>query len=215
MDEDQKIIYILIGAGTKPLAGYGMYKGEFINICERKLKSVQPGQSASATTPDYKMFYLNDDGITYLMMTIPSYPMAAGISCLDSMRKEFGTTLHGRNFQGMKDYGLNGELKEKLKMKFDYYTKNTEITDEKLEGLKKVMMNFKEDVIKAADALNERGDMLNEMQNKAKDLETDSYSFKKGAIQVRRSECKKKACYIGIILGIILVIVLVIVLVVT
>ena len=215
MDEDQKIIYILIGAGSKPLAGYGMYKGEFINICERKLKSVQPGQSASATTPDYKMFYLNDDGITYLMMTIPSYPMAAGISCLDSMRKEFGTTLHGRNFQGMKDYGLNGELKEKLKMKFDYYTKNTEITDEKLEGLKKVMMNFKEDVIKAADALNERGDMLNEMQNKAKDLETDSYSFKKGAIQVRRSECKKKACYIGIILGIILVIVLVIVLVVT
>ena len=180
MDEDQKIIYILIGAGAKPLAGYGMYKGEFINICERKLKSVQPGQSASATTPDYKMFYLNDDGITYLMMTIPSYPMAAGISCLDSMRKEFGTTLHGRNFQGMKDYGLNGELKEKLKMKFDYYTKNTEITDEKLEGLKKVMMNFKEDVIKAADALNERGDMLNEMQNKAKDLETDSYSFKKG-----------------------------------
>ena len=54
MDEDQKIIYILIRVGAKPVVGYGMYKGEFINISERKLKSVQPGRSASATTSDDK-----------------------------------------------------------------------------------------------------------------------------------------------------------------
>ena len=63
------------------------------------------------------------------------------------------------------------------------------------------MMNLKEDEIKAADTLNERGGMLNERQNKVKDLETDSYTFKNKATQVRRSECKKKACYIGIILA--------------
>jgi t-SNARE complex subunit (syntaxin) len=75
-------------------------------------------------------------------------------------------------------------------------------------------MKFKEQVVKAADALNERGDLLNEMQNKAKDLEQDSYSFKKGAIQVRKTECKKKAMYIiaiivviAIIIGIIVAIV--------
>lgn len=214
MEEDNKIIYILIGTESLPLAGYGKYKGEFISICERRLKTVEPGKSASVTTTDYKIFYHNVEGITYMMMTIPTYPMAAGVACLDSMYKEFGTSLHGRNFQGMKDYGLNSELQEKLKMKFDYYDKNTEIVDEKLQDLKKVMMNFKDEVIKAADALNERGEMLSEMQIKAKDLEADGYSFKKGAIQVRKTECKKKACYISIIVAIILVVILVIVLIV-
>ena len=41
------------------------------------------------------------------------------------------------------------------------------------------MMKFKDEVFKAAESLNERGDLLNEMQNKAKDLESDSYSYKK------------------------------------
>ena len=35
-------------------------------------------------------------------------------------------------------------------------------------------------------------DLLNEMQNKAKDLEIDSYSYKKTAGDVRKLECHKK-----------------------
>ena len=35
-------------------------------------------------------------------------------------------------------------------------------------------------------------DLLNEMQNKAKDLESDSYSYKKTAGEVRKLECHKK-----------------------
>ena len=34
-------------------------------------------------------------------------------------------------------------------------------------------------------------DLLNEMQNKAKDLESDSYSYKKTAGDVRKLECRK------------------------
>lgn len=207
MDENLKIIYILIGSGTKPLAGYGQFEGEFIQTCERQLKNCKANNSACITHSEYKIYYQNEDNITYLIMTIPSYPMPAAVACIESMRKEFGTNLHGRNFAGVKDYGLNSELKEKLKMKYEYYTENTEIVDEKLQDLKKVMMKFKDEVVKAADALNERGDLLNEMQNKAKDLEQDSYSFKKGAIQVRRTECKKKAIYIVVIIVIIAIII--------
>ena len=35
-------------------------------------------------------------------------------------------------------------------------------------------------------------DLLNEMQNKAKDLENDSYGYKKTAGDVRKLECRKK-----------------------
>ena len=196
------------------MSGYGKFQGEFIQTCERQLKYCKKDNSAAISHTDYKIYYENQDNITYLVMTIPSYPMSAAVACIESMRKEFGTILHGRNFAGMKDYGLDGELKEKIKMKYEYYTENTEIVDEKLEGLKSAMMKFKDEVVKAADALNERGDLLNEMQNKAKDLEQDSYSFKKGAIKVRRTECKKKACYIAIIVAALLIIALVIYLIV-
>ena len=213
-DDDKKIIYILIGSGRKPLAGYGAYKGDFIQTCESQLGRCKTNQSASINAGDYKMFYQNDDNVTYLLMTMPIYPLAAAVSCIESLRKEIGPDLHGRNFASLSDYGLNRELQEKLRMKFEYYNENTEIISDKLQGLKNVMMQYKDEVFKAADALNERGDLLNEMQNKAKDLENDSYSFKKGAIKVRQTECKRKAKYILGILLIVAIIVTVIVIIV-
>ena len=212
-DDNKKIIYILIGSGRKPLAGYGQYQGDFIQVCEDQLGRCKPNQSACINTGDYKIFYMNENNVTYLLMTMPIYPLSAAVSCIESLKKEFGSDLHGRNFNAIGDYGLNIELQEKLKLKFQYYNENTEIVSDSLQGLKNEMMKFKDEVFKAAESLNERGDLLNEMQNKAKDLESDSYSYKKNAIKVRKTECCKKATYIGIICGIVGAIVLIIVLV--
>ena len=212
MDEDKKILYILIGSGKKPLAGYGAYKGDFIQVCEVQLGRCKTNQSASISTGDYKIFYQNENNITYMLMTMVSYPLATAVTCIESLKKEIGQDLRGRNFSNVSDYGLNSEYQEKLKMKFEYFNENTEVVSENIQILKKQMMQYKDDVFKAEDALNERGDLLNEMQNKAKDLEQDSYSFKKGATKFRRTECKRKAIYISVIVGIILVIILIIVL---
>ena len=212
-DDDKKIIYVLIGSGRKPLAGYGLYKGDFIQICENQLSRCKQNQSASINTGDYKMFYQNEDNVTYLLMTMPSYPVAAAVSCIESLKKEIGPDLKGRNFNVASDYGLNSELQEKLKMKFEYYNENTEVVSDNIQELKGVMMKYKDQVFQAAESLNERGDLLNEMQNKARDLETDSYSYKNNATKVKNAECRKKATYIGIIVGIVALIVLIIVLV--
>jgi hypothetical protein len=214
-DDDKKIIYILIGSGRKALAGYGLYKGDFIQTCENQLGRCKQNQSATINTGDYKMFYQNDDNVTYLLMTMPSYPIAAAVSCIESLKKEIGPNLHGRNFNACGDYGLNSELQPKLKLKFEFFNENTDVVSDQIQGLKSVVMKYKDEVFKAAESLNERGDLLNEMQNKAKDLETDSYSYKKNAIKVRKTECCKKATYIGIIVGIVAVIVLILVLTLT
>ena len=84
-------------------------------------------------------------------------------------------------------------------------------SDDYLERLKaEIFKNFKI----YYESLNERGDLLNEMQDKAKDLESDSYTYKNNAIKVRKTECCKKATYIGIICGVVAAIVLIVVLVV-
>ena len=211
-DETKKILYILIGSGSKPLAGYGERTGDFVRDCENQLGRCQKNKSASITYENCKIFYENVDNVTYLIMTLPAYPMAAAVSCIESLKKEFSTELHGRNFAVVDNYGLNKEMKQRLKMKFEYYNENTEIVSEKIENLKGVMGQYENVVKSAAKELTERGELLNEMQNKAKDLENDSFNFKKGAIKVRKVECSKKVWSIVAIIVIILIIVLIIVL---
>ena len=211
-DENKKLLYILIGSGPKPLAGYGEKTGDFVRECENQLGRCQKNKSESITFENCKIFYENVDNVTYLLMTMPAYPLSAGVSCIESLKKEFSTELHGRNFSVVDNYGLNKEMKQRLKMKFDYYNENTEIVSEKLENLKGVMNQYQVQVSKAAKELNERGELLNEMQNKARDLENDSFNFKKGAIKVRKVECSKKVWSIVAIIVVILIVVLIIVL---
>ena len=132
---DINIFHILIGSGTKPLAEYSPFQTELIKECEKQLSHCTQGSSAITKT-DYKIYYLNENNITYMIMTNTNYPMPAAVACLESMKKEYGNILNGRNFSKLNNYGLNSEFKEKLKMKYEYYNENTDIVDEELEKLK-------------------------------------------------------------------------------
>ena len=211
-DDNKKIIYILIGSGRKPLAGYGQYQGEFIQVCEDQLGRCKPNQSACINTGDYKIFYMNENNVTYLLMTMPIYPLSAAVACIESLKKELADELGKNNFNAVGDYGLNNKLKEKLRLKLEYYNENTDIVSDSLQNLKNKMMEYKDEVLKAAESLNERGEYLNEMQNKASDLENSSFKYRDLAGDVRRKECRKKACTIGIICGVVSAIILIIVL---
>ena len=211
-DDNKKIIYILIGSGRKPLAGYGQYQGEFIQVCENQLGRCKPNQSACINTGDYKIFYMNENNVTYLLMTMPIYPLSAAVACIESLKKELADELSKINFNDVGDYGLNNKLKEKLRLKLEYYNENTDIVSDSLQNLKNKMMEYKDEVLKAAESLNERGEYLNEMQNKASDLENSSFKYRDLAGDVRRKECRKKACTIGIICGVVVAIILIIVL---
>ena len=215
MDDDKKILYILIGSGPKPLSGYGQYKGDFIDICEKKLAKIEPNKQAVMKTSEYKIYYVNNDNINYLIMTTNYYPMPAAIHCLESMVEEFGPDLKERNFESMEDYGLNPEYKSKLKQKFDFYEKNTEVTNDTLDELKNVMIKFKDELVNTAENLNEREERLIDIQGRTSDLLEQSNEYKMRATRVRKKECSKKTYLIIAIIVIILIIVGVIIFFVT
>ena len=101
------------------------------------------------------MFYQNENNVTYLLITMPIYPLSAKVLCIKSLKKEIADGLFGRNFNAIGDYGLN-ELQEKLKLKLEYYNENNEFASDSIQGLKNEMMKFKDEVFKAAESLNER-----------------------------------------------------------
>ena len=127
MSDEKKLLYILIGSGPKPLASYSIFTGDFIQTCESYLKQVTPKASASVNCGDFYIYYMNQDNITYLIMTGTTFPKATAIGCLDSLKKELSNSLVGRNFDNILEYGLSEELKQKLQMKFEFFNENTDV----------------------------------------------------------------------------------------
>ena len=96
---------------------------------------------------------------------------------------------------------------DSLKQKFDYYTEHSDIVDQKVQDLKEVMMQFKEQVFQAKDDLVQRGEELNKLDAQSETLVQDSFSFKQGAINVRKTECRRKMWYIIVLAVAIIIIV--------
>ena len=207
MSDEKKLLYILIGSGPKPLASYSIFTGDFIQTCESYLKQVTPKASASVNCGDFYIYYMNQDNITYLIMTGTTFPKATAIGCLDSLKKELSNSLVGRNFNNTLEYGLSEELKPKLQMKFEFFNENTDVSSEALQNIKNEMMKMKEEVFKANEELHIRDGKLSEMENKAVELKDASSSYKQGAIKVKKETTKRKCLiYLGLILVVLLII---------
>ena len=205
--EGEKIIYILIAYGEKPLAGYSPYKGDFIMECEQQMKQCKPNSSAAFVSDSYKICYQNVDNITYMVMISKAYPNQAAVVCLESMIKDYREKFISRNVSILKAHELDYEFKESLQKKLEYYTKNPDIVDQKVQDLKEVMMQYKEEVFKAQDELIQRGELLNKLEDNSENLVNNSFSFKQGAINVRKTECRRKMWYIIVLAVVIIIIV--------
>ena len=201
-ESSKKIIYILVGKDDLPLAGYSLYNGNFIESCVKFLKDVTKESSAQIRTEsDYKMFYINENSITYLIMTTNDYPKETAIGCLESIKKEFQSSYPESDFFSEARFGLNNEFSPKLEMKFNYYNENPDCPDEIIKKLQDEVNNMKDVVINSLELLNERGGKMDIVAEKANNMAEDSEAFKVKAKNVRKSESKRK---ILIILGLIL-----------
>ena len=173
--------------------------------CEQQLKQCKPNSSAAFVFENYKICYQNVDNITYMVMTSKTYPNPATVVCLDSMIKDYKEKFISRNVSILKAHELDYEFKESLQKKLEYYTNNPDIVDQKVQDLKEVMMQYKEEVFKAQDELIQRGELLNKLEDNSENLVNSSFSFKQGAINVRKTECRRKMWYI-IVLAVVIII---------
>jgi hypothetical protein len=208
MSEKPKIINILIAKGNTPLASYSEHTGEFIQQCETILNEVQENKSASINLNNgYTVYYINENEITFLVMADTLFAQATIIACIESIKKEFQSTYAGRDFDSEREYGLNDEFQNKLKMKYEYFNENEGATSEIIQQLNTEMNNMKNQIIEAQYSLQERGDNINRTTQKASELLIESESHKSNAIKVRKGEKKKNVwMWIGTIFIILLII---------
>ena len=205
---ENKIINILIAKDKMPLAGYSELTGDFVQICENMLSNVKKDSSAAINLgTGFTIFYINENDITFMIMAGSLYPKSTAIGCIESIKKEFQSTYIGRDFDNELEYGLNEDFKEKLKMKYQFFNENTDVSSETVQNLKNEMMRMKDEVLQASGLLNQREEEINNMNEKAESLAISSVEHQKGATLVKKKEKSKK---IYLIIGLILLILLVI-----
>ena len=197
---DDKIIYSLIAKNDKPLVEYSSYTGTFNQVCINYLREIGPNTSKAMKIDDYQIFYLNENYITYLIMTGKSYPKTGALGCLESIKKEFQSAFNGRDFDGELNFGLNDEFKEKLKLKFNYFNENKDVADDKIAALKDELNSMKDEILEASGLLDERGGKIKVLDEKADILSRDSNTYYRQSKRVKRAEMWKK---IKLIAGII------------
>ena len=177
-----RIIYALVATGIKPLSAYSNFTGTFDQACINYLKNIGPDTSAAVKLDnDYIIYYINESNITYLIMTDSIYPKEAALGCLESIKKEFQSMYQNRNFDSEENFGLNDEFKVKLRMKFDYFNANTDVSNEALGQLKDEMCKMKDEVLNASGLLNKRGEQLQVLDEKADALSSSSNNYYKNA----------------------------------
>ena len=210
-DIDGKIIYILIAKNNKPLCEYSNFTGTFNQVCLNYLKSIEPNTSKAVKVDDFIIFYENTRGLTFMIMAGKLYPKEGALGCLESIKREFEKTYEGRDFDGELNYGLNDDFKEKLKLKLEYYNEHKEITDDKLEALKDQMNLMKDEILNASGLLDNRGDKIKVLDDKADILSRDSNAYYRQSKRVRQAEqCRKIKLYAGISVAALIIIYLII-----
>ena len=215
MLNEKSIFYILIGTYKKPLASYCRIKSEEITSQAESFlnKGFAKKEINRTKFNNYCIFSQEVNNITYIVLTSENFSLTAGASCVESLIKEIGPLLEGRNFKKIKKYGLNDELSAKIKMKFEFFNKNTDYISEEHYNLRKELLKQKEVVFKVAENYNERGDILNDLIQKQKDLEDEQYSYAANAKKIREQQCLNKTHLItyivlgAIILGLIILII--------
>ena len=206
------IIYALVGFGEKPLAQYSEFKGTFQKTCQNYLHSIESNSSGGIKVDDYFIFYINENGITYLIMTDNKYSKASALACLESIKTEFSTLFPGKNFDEVEEFGLDKEFKPKLKMKYEYYNENKEAVNESTQKLIDEVFKMKDDMLNASELLNDRGGKMNNVNNKADNLVENSYKYKKAATKVKQTTKSRKLLY-GIGIGVVVLIIIYIIIV--
>ena len=205
------IIYGLIAQNNKPLCDYSEYKGTFTSICIRTLPKCSNERGLLTIQNAYNIFYRNENGITFLYLCENSFPQEAAIVCLDKTIEEFF-----KNFSTQTDYSnepqycLNNQFQRKLFEKMQKYNSNSNILDENINELKENLLSMNKQVIESSELVNERGDQIQLIVEKAEKLSQDSNNFADTTKRVKRLEKWRKIKMYIIIGGIILALILLI-----
>ncbi len=206
MSSSSSIIYVLISKDPDTiLANFTEHVGNFEVISTQILRKVTKNHNGIIIYQKYKFHYINLNGITIMSMSDYDYKDDVVICFLEEVFKEFQDTFSQREIENSSQFSFDQTFQPCLKNKMSYYNKNP--VADSISLLKGEVIKFRNNVIQAYDLLGQRGELLQEIDAKAKSLATESVKYYSEAKRVKNRVWWQKWYFILVLIVILLLII--------
>lgn len=206
MTDKPQIIYAVIAKDKDTiLSDYTDYTGNFQQNSIKILRKVVSNHNATIHYQSYKFHYLDKNGITVLSMSNQEFPDNVIYCFLEDLYNNFTDMFDLIEINKATAYSLNKKFNNSFKNSFYYYNQNP-VCNDAISKLKNQVIEFKKNVFRADELLNERGEKLQEINVKAISLQTESENYYKSAKKVKRTTKLRKVLLIFTIIVIILIV---------
>jgi hypothetical protein len=201
-----KIIYVVIAKDRNTiLSEFSEHSGNFQQNTLKILSKVVPNHNATINYQEYKFHYLDISGLTILSMSNKEFSDEVIYCFLEDTLNKFKDTFTSLEISNATAFSLNNVFVQALKHNMYYYNTNPKC-DDALSKLKSAVIEFRKNVFKADELLNERGEKLVEINVKAESLKTESETYYKKAKKVRTWTRWKKIALIAFIIFVVLLV---------
>ena len=160
-----------------------------MKVLKDSLKDVKVGTSSLMPKDTFNFAYLNENNITYALLTTRGFSKATVVGFLESIKKAFDLSFPQKDFKNIGEYGLNEKFQETLNAKINLFNANPNCSSEEIILEKEKLTKQKDELLYQSDYNYDRGDKLKVLQEKEDALAKDSSAFYK-------SRERKKKCII-------------------
>lgn len=186
------IIYTIVSKdpGTI-LCSFTEHQGNFELTCQKLLKKVKENSRGTFSYNEYMFHFLNTSDFTFLTFCEKGYDAKLAFDFLEKIKSLFFNKYSESELESAIAYSLDYSFKPILKEQMKSYN-NSDNIKAKIEQLKQSVVEQKNLIFEANDALMERGEKINIIVQKAEQLANDSNSFALAAKKVKKRERWKR-----------------------
>ena len=152
------------------------------------LKEVKKGTSSLLPQDDCNFAYLNENNITYAVLTTKDFNKATVVGFLESIKKAFDLSFPQKDFKNIKENCLNEKSQKTLIEKMNLFNENPEISSEEIIIEREKPPKQKDEIFLQSynNPLNERAKYQSELEKRSDKLSQDSNEFYKNSKRLRK-----------------------------
>ncbi|MCL7044146.1 hypothetical protein MKW94_002653 [Papaver nudicaule] len=206
----ESFIYSFVARGTMILAEYTEFTGNFPAIATQCLQKLPSTNNKFTYNCDHHTFnFLVEDGYAYCVVAKESVGKQVSIAFLERVRADFKKRYGGGKADTAIAKSLNKEFGPVMKDHMRYIIEHADEIG-KLSKVQAQVSEVKSIMIENIDKVVDRGEKIDILSEKAKDLNSNAQEYKKKGTQLRRKLWYQNMKIKLVVLAVLLILVLII-----
>ncbi|XP_028403446.1 vesicle-associated membrane protein 7-like [Dendronephthya gigantea] len=179
------LFYSVVSRGTTVLAKHASCAGNFAEVSHQILGRIPPENAKlTYTQSSYLFHYICEDRVIYLCITDDNFERSKAFLFLTEIKKRFQRTYQGRADTAL-PFAMNSEFSRVLASEMKRYSESGE-KDDNIARVQGEIDELKDIMVKNIDTISQRGERLELLIDRSRDLNTASMTFKKSSKTLAR-----------------------------